>query len=168
MHAHAYYVSTTDDPLAARAPHRNNINVLLLLFSLTIAQSRPTAALGQRLRRRTPGWSASARGRTSPVRAAVPLHDAGGSTACAAGPPRTHAVAASALRALQQLASYGSARAATWDPSPVPVKAPPQQHTPIRIRSTTHPPRPRPAVNINWTHQPILIYGREISINWWL
>lgn len=81
MHAHAYYVSTTDDPLAARAPHRNNINVLLLLFSLTIAQSRPTAALGQRLRRRTPGWSASARGRTSPVRAAVPLHDAGGSTA---------------------------------------------------------------------------------------
>lgn len=111
MHAHAYYVSTTDDPLAARAPHRNNINVLLLLFSLTIAQSRPTAALGQRLRRRTPGWSASARGRTSPVRAAVPLHDAGGSTACAAGPPRTHAVAASALRALQQLASYMAQRA---------------------------------------------------------
>lgn len=37
VHAHAYYVSTTDDPLAARAPHRNNINVLLLLFSLTIA-----------------------------------------------------------------------------------------------------------------------------------
>lgn len=36
VHAHAYYVSTTDDPLAARAPHRNNINVLLLLFSLTI------------------------------------------------------------------------------------------------------------------------------------